>query len=72
MVRAQAYQLLEYKDLLQHQIGHFVGSVLEDLGYGQVGMVVNPRTGRMVRGITSVTCPRWLEKFRNQLAFSKQ
>jgi DNA (cytosine-5)-methyltransferase 1 len=57
---------------VEHQIGHFVGSVLEDLGYGQVGMVINPRTGRMVRGITSVTCPRWLEKFRNQLAFSKQ
>ena len=56
---------------VEYQIGHFVGSVLEGLGYGEVGLVINPRTGRMVRGVKDVTCPRWLEKYRNQLVFPK-
>ncbi|NDY82325.1 DNA cytosine methyltransferase [Orrella sp. NBD-18] len=57
---------------IEHQIGHFVGSVLGELGYGDLGLVVNPRTGRMVRGISNVTSPRWLEKFRKQLVFPRK
>lgn len=64
------YHLRSLLDI-EHQIGHFVGSVLEGLGYCDVGLVVNPRTGRMVRGISNVTCPQWLGKFRNQLIFQK-
>ena len=53
-----------------YQIGHFVGGILADLNYGELGVLVNPRTGRFVRGINKVFCPDWLEKYRNLLDFS--
>jgi DNA (cytosine-5)-methyltransferase 1 len=55
---------------INHQIGHFVGAVVEELGYGKLAEVVNVRTGRTVRGLVQVRCPAWLEKFRAELDFS--
>ena len=52
---------------IQHQCAHFIGRILEDLGLGKVSEVINPRTGRLVQGLTVETCPRTVDALRATL-----
>nr|WP_238587649.1 DNA cytosine methyltransferase [Caenimonas sp. SL110] len=49
---------------VDHQIAHVVGEQLVALGFGSADLVTNPRTGRTVKGIRSVECPKYLEPYR--------
>jgi hypothetical protein len=46
------------------QCGHVVGEALSRAGLATLVEVVNPRTGRKVRGMTVARCPSWVEALR--------
>jgi DNA (cytosine-5)-methyltransferase 1 len=50
-----------------HQVGHFVGEILEGLGLARAVTVQNSRTGRNVRGLQIENVPPSIEQLRTPL-----
>lgn len=48
-----------------HQVGHFVGEILEKIGCAETVTVKNPRTGRNVRGLRVSHVPKPIADLRN-------
>lgn len=49
---------------INHQVAHFVGEVIEQLGLGKVVEMKNARTGRTVRGLHVGAIPPQVERLR--------
>jgi hypothetical protein len=52
---------------ISSECGHFVGDALGKAGMAILEDVINPRTGRKVRGMTVSKCPPWVESLRSIL-----
>src|SRR5262249_30044141 len=52
---------------VEHQVAHFVGSVLEDIGLAQITLQKNQRTGRAVRTLTLLKTPEWVIELERKL-----
>ena len=54
---------------IDHQCAHLIGDLIAELRLGSVAMIVNPRTGRKVRGLEQVVLP---ERLRSAAAALQQ